>query len=78
MLKRNTRMFRWRFKRLEMENTKEALQMMLLKTSEELMKVHSDLSNGLLTKTICVNERTLDDLFDDPISQIEKMMEIAK
>lgn len=64
------RMNKWRYKRVQMDAEKQRFQTMLLNTSEELMKVHSDMSNGILTRTASI----LDEQMDDPLDRLDELM----
>jgi len=66
-MKRGTRTFRWRFRRAELDAERQRLATALLNTSEELMKIHSDIS-----------KKTFDSMMGDPITQIEKIFKIGE
>lgn len=61
-----TRTEKWRYRRVLLETEKQILQTMLLNTSEDLMRIHSDMSNGLLTRS-----EALDRQMGNPIEQLE-------
>ena len=67
-----TRTEKWRYKRVELDAERQMFQTMLLNASEELMKVHSEITeSGSLVRTA---ERKLDDYFDTPLDQLDELM----
>ena len=55
-----TRTFKWRYKRVELDNERQRLATALLDLSEEAMKIHSE-----------INKRAFDKLMGDPVKCIE-------
>lgn len=65
-----TRTEKWRYKRVEMEAERQMFATMLLNTSEELMKVHSDMSTR--------KSSILDEQMDDPLGRLDDLMGLLK
>ena len=65
-----TRTEKWRYKRIEMDADKQRFQTMLLNASEELMKVHSDMSTR--------KSSILDEQMDDPLGRLDDLMSLLK
>lgn len=65
-----TRTEKWRYKRVEMEAERQRFATMLLNTSEELMKVHSDMSTR--------KSSILDEQMDDPLGRLDDLMGLLK
>lgn len=57
-----TRTFKWRYKRVELDAERSRLSTMLLDTSEELMKIHSDIS-----------KRAFDKMMGEPIEELNEL-----
>ena len=65
-----TRTEKWRYKRVQMEAERDVFANALLNTSEKIMKIHSDI--------FATRSRSLDDLFDSPLDQIDELMQSLK
>lgn len=65
-----TRTEKWRYKRVQMEAERQMFATMLLNASEELMKVHSDMSTR--------KSSILDEQMDDPLGRLDDLMGLLK
>lgn len=62
-----TRTKKWRYKRVWLDAEREMFANALLNVSEKIMKIHSEMH-------IAGRSRSLDDLFDSPLDQIDELM----
>lgn len=62
-----TRTFKWKYKRVELDAERSRLSTMLLDTGEKLMEIHSDIS-----------KRAFDKMMEDPIPKLEEIFKIGE
>lgn len=66
-----TRTEKFRYKRVQMEAERDVFANALLNVSEKIMKIHSEMH-------IADRSRSLDDVFDSPLDQIDELMQSLK